>query len=72
MLERDERRHQLRDARHRAPGVRVAGGERVTVDRALDDVRTRLHGGHGPLRGSADEEHGHREGETEAQHGAEM
>ena len=49
MLERDERSHQLRDARHRAPRASASRAASVCPStEALDDVRTRLHGGTAP------------------------
>jgi hypothetical protein len=69
MLERDERGHQLRDARHRPRRVGGTRGERVAVDGALDDVRAGLDSRRGcPLGRCAHEECGGRDGETEAHH----
>ena len=67
VLERDEGCHQLRDARHRPRLVGAPCCERVAVDRALHEVRLRLHGRSGrALGGRGDGENGDRERETEA------
>jgi hypothetical protein len=69
-LERDERGHQLRDARHRPGRVRIARREGVPVDRALDDVRARLDDGCCGVCDRGQGERGDRDGKTPASHGA--